>query len=114
MLKTVDWEALAWEPVRPGVERKSFSGDGATVALHRLQPGHEPRPHSHPNEQIVYILSGEVDFHIGGDTVRLRGGGLAVVPANVMHHAEVVGDEAVLNLDVFTPMRPEYDPSPGS
>lgn len=114
MLKTVDWEALAWEPVRPGVERKSFSGDGATVALHRLQPGHEPRPHSHPNEQIVYILSGEVDFHIGGDTVRLRGGGLAVVPPNVMHHAEVVGHEAVLNLDVFTPMRPEYNPPPGS
>jgi len=25
-----------------------------------------------------------------------------------MHWGEVVGDEAVLNLDVFTPQRPEY------
>lgn len=112
MLKTIDWDSQAWEPVRPGVERKSFSGDGATVALHRLQPGHEPKPHSHANEQIVYILSGVVDFHIGSETVRLRDGGLVVVPPNVMHHAEVVGDEPVLNLDVFTPTRPEYDPPP--
>jgi hypothetical protein len=25
-----------------------------------------------------------------------------------MHYAEIVGDEPVLNLDVFTPNRPEY------
>lgn len=109
MLKSIDWESRVWETVRPGVERKSFSGTGATVALHRLHPGHEPKPHSHAHEQIVYILSGEVDFHIGTETVRLRGGGLAVVPPNVVHYAEVVGSEPALNLDVFTPCRPEYD-----
>ena len=43
----IDWSAIPWTPVRQGVERKAFSGDGATVALHRLMPKHEPRPHSH-------------------------------------------------------------------
>jgi quercetin dioxygenase-like cupin family protein len=31
-----------------------------------------------------------------------------VIPPNVMHWGEVVGDEPVMNLDVFTPRRPEY------
>ena len=107
-IHSIDWEAIEWTPVRHGVERKAFSGDGATVALHRLHPGHEPKPHNHVHEQIVYILAGTVDFHIGDEVVRLGPGGLAVVPSNVMHHAVVVGDEPVMNLDIFTPARPEY------
>jgi quercetin dioxygenase-like cupin family protein len=85
-IHAIDWNAQPWERVREGVERKAFSGEGATVSLNRLQPGHEPRPHNHPNEQIVYIL----------------------VPPNAQHWGVVVGDEPVLNLDVFTPKRAEY------
>lgn len=106
----VDWNAIPWEPVREGVARKSFAGEGATLALHKLAPGHEPKPHQHPNEQIVYILAGKILFHVGeqDEQVLLSAGGLLVVPPNTMHWGEVVGDEEVLNLDVFTPKRPEY------
>jgi len=107
-IPNVNWEEMEWTPVRSGVERKAFSGKGATLALHRLQPGHEPKPHNHVHEQIVYIVSGTVDFYIGDEVLRLGAGGLAVVPSMVMHHAVVVGDEPVINLDVFTPSRPEY------
>ena len=37
-----------------------FGQSAATVALHRLMPGHEPRPHSHPHEQIAYIIEGRM------------------------------------------------------
>jgi quercetin dioxygenase-like cupin family protein len=106
--KNVDWNQIPWERVREGVERKAFSGDGATLSLNRLQPRHEPRPHSHPHEQIVYILEGCIDFHIGEAVTRLGPGGLLVVPPGATHWGEVVGEEAVLNLDVFTPKREEY------
>lgn len=108
----IDWSALAWKTIRPGVEQKAFSGTGATLAIHRLQPDHEPKPHKHENEQIAYIVSGTVDFHIGDQVVRLGPGGIVTVPPNVMHHAVVVGDEEVINIDVFTPARPEYAPLP--
>ena len=104
----IDWNELTWKEIRPGVEQKAFSGEGATVALHRLMPGHEPKPHSHVNEQIVYILSGTIRFHVGDESHLLGPGGLLVVPPNVTHWGEVVGDEPVMNLDVFTPRRPEY------
>jgi quercetin dioxygenase-like cupin family protein len=104
----IDWNAVPWTPVRDGVERKAFSGDGATVTLHRLWPGHKPQPHAHANEQIAYILAGTIRFHVGGDEHLVGPGGLLVIPPNVEHWGEVVGDEPVLNLDVFTPRRPEY------
>jgi quercetin dioxygenase-like cupin family protein len=62
-LHMVDWESIPWELVRDGIVRKAFSGTGATVALHRLMPKHEPRPHKHAHEQIVYILAGHIRFH---------------------------------------------------
>jgi quercetin dioxygenase-like cupin family protein len=104
----IDWNEIPWERVRDGVERKAFSGDGATVALNRLMPGNEPRPHAHPHEQIAYIVSGTMDFHIEDTVHRMGPGSLLVVPPNAQHWGVVVGDEPVLNLDVFTPKRAEY------
>ena len=64
----IDWSTMEWKQIRKGVEQKAFSGSGATVALHRLMPGHEPKPHSHPHEQIAYIMAGRIRFHIGEET----------------------------------------------
>lgn len=100
-----NWAEMDWEVVRDGVYRKIFTGDGATIQLTRLIPGHEPSPHAHPYEQLVYILSGEIDFHVADTVTRLKPGGLLKVQPNVQHWGEVVGDEPVLNLDVFTPKR---------
>jgi quercetin dioxygenase-like cupin family protein len=104
----IDWSKMDWQPVREGVDRKAFTGQGATVALHRLMPGHTPSPHKHPHEQIVYIMAGQIRFHVGAEHTLLGPGGLLVVPPDTMHWGEVVGNEPVLNLDVFTPARPEY------
>lgn len=108
----IDWSKMPWTPVREGVERKAFSGEGATVALHRLMPGHKPQPHSHPNEQIAYIISGTIRFFIAGEAHDVGPGGVIFIPANVEHWGEVIGDEPVMNLDVFTPRRPEYAKAP--
>ena len=91
----INWDDLPWEHVREGVDRKAFSGEGATLALNRLMPGHEPRPHSHPHEQIAYIISGQIRFFVGGTEHLLGPGGVLQIPSNVEHWGEVVGDERV-------------------
>lgn len=107
-IHSIDWDQTDWTFVREGVERKAFSGAGATVALNRLMPGHEPRPHSHAHEQIAYVISGRIRFFLNGEARLLGPGGLLLIPPHVEHWGEVEGDEPVLNLDVFTPRRPEY------
>ena len=49
---------------------------------------------------------------MNGQSHLLGPGGLLHIPPNVEHWGEVVGDEPVLNLDVFTPLREEYAPAP--
>jgi quercetin dioxygenase-like cupin family protein len=104
----VDWEKIEWQKVRPSLERKAFTGQNATMALHRILPGFTGMPHSHSHEQIIYILEGVVDCHIGNEVVRLGPGGLATVPPNVEHHLDLIGDKPCLDLDIFSPARPEY------
>ncbi|MDK2766095.1 MAG: cupin domain-containing protein [Sphingomonas sp.] len=105
----VDWAKMEWKNVRKGVDRKAFTGELATIALHRLHPGeHEPFPHAHENEQILYIIEGTVDCIIGDECTRLGPGGIAVVPPNIVHSLKIIGNETVLNLDIFAPARPEY------
>ncbi len=107
-MHSIDWNEIAWTHVREGVDRKAFSGAGATVALNRLMPGHEPKPHSHPHEQIAYIISGQIRFFVDGKEKLCGPGSLLCIPPHAEHWGEVVGDEPVMNLDVFTPRRREY------
>lgn len=108
MLHFANWNELKETVIREGVSRKAFTGEGATLAINYLKPGHEPKPHSHMYEQIVYIIEGKVKFNVGDEYVILEEGGLLVIPPNVEHYAEALGDKTVVNLDVFTPKREEY------
>lgn len=53
-------------------------------------------------------MSGTTDFHVANEVFRLTAGGKLILPLNTMHYAEVVGDEDILNLDIFTPTRAEF------
>jgi quercetin dioxygenase-like cupin family protein len=101
----IKWDDIPWEFMREGVERKLQSSKNATVQLTRLMPGHEPRPHSHPNEQIAYILAGQIDFFVNDEVRRVGPGEMLIIPPDARHWGEVVGDVPVLNLDIFTPRR---------
>ncbi len=107
-MKLKNLEALHGVVARPGVLRRSFSGEQGTIAFTTLEPGHAPYPHSHPHEQIVYILSGRARFHVGDEEAVVGPGDMLVVPSGVEHWAEAVGDEAVLDLSLFSPRRDDY------
>jgi quercetin dioxygenase-like cupin family protein len=107
-MKLASFDQLATTPVRDGVHRKVFTGEGATLAWTTLEPGHTPRPHSHDYEQIVYIVSGRVRFTVGDEEAIVGPGDMLVVPPGVEHWAETIGDEPALDLSIFTPRRDEY------
>lgn len=102
------WEDLPREDVRPGVSRAGFRGNDVFTCMNWLEPGMEVRPHSHPHEQLAFVLKGRMRFRIGDDTVEVGEGGMVRIPPGVTHCGEVVGDETVVNLDVFSPLREDY------
>ncbi len=102
------WDELPKEVVRAGVERVGFRGDDVLMVMNWLTPGMETNPHSHPFEQLAYIVSGRMKFVIGEDTFEAGPGSVIRIPPDVEHYGEPIGDEPVLNLDVFSPIRDDY------
>jgi quercetin dioxygenase-like cupin family protein len=107
-MKRAAFDQLNNTRARPGVERRVFSGEGATLAFTTLAPGHSPRPHSHPHEQIVYMLSGRARFVVGEEETIIGPGEMLLVPPGVEHFAQTLGEEPAVDLSVFTPRREEY------
>jgi quercetin dioxygenase-like cupin family protein len=71
-------------------------GDRMIAALMRMPAGTGSEPHSHPNEQWVYILEGTMDSTVDGRQ-HLAGPGSAVyIPANTIHHAKATTDGDVV------------------
>lgn len=106
--KVYRWEKLPREEVRPGVTRTAFRGDNALMVMNWLEPGMEVRPHSHPFEQLAYIIAGRVRFTIGDEVVEVGPGEVVRIPPDVTHCGEPVGEETAINLDVFSPVRDDY------
>ena len=102
------WDKLPKEVVRAGVERAGFRGDDVLMVMNWLTPGMETNPHSHPFEQLAYIVSGRMKFVIGDETFEAGPGSVIRIPPDVEHYGEPIGDEPVLNLDVFSPIREDY------
>ena len=94
--------------MRKGVSRSGFRGDDVLLVMNKIEPGMDINPHSHPFEQVVYIVEGRVRFHVGDEVVEAGPGSLIRIPPDVMHYAEPIGDEPALNLDVFAPIRDDY------
>ena len=62
--------------------------------------------HSHPHTQITYIVSGEFDFTIGGETRTVRAGDTLLKTDSVPHGC--VCRKAGVLLDIFSPMREDF------
>ena len=112
MLETENWDALEWTAVRRGAERKIILTAATTLQLIRFHPGHDINPHTHDFEQVVYILSGTLDYFVAnekGEMVahRMVAGSTLAIPAGARHYAQNVGSEPVLNLDIYPVPRPE-------
>ena len=90
------------------LERRIFTGEKAML-VHNIVPAHGTIPaHKHPHEQISYVLSGECDVTVCGETRHVTDGGVAWFPSNEEHLVVNTADRPLLVLDVFSPIREDF------
>jgi len=91
-----------------GVTRKilSYSKNLMAVEL-QFQKGAVGAKHSHPHEQIGYVISGRLVYQEEGceDKV-LQTGDTYYVKPDAVHGVEILEDTKLL--DIFTPMREDF------
>ena len=90
-----------------GLRRQVMSYSPSIMLVrHTMVQGWVGARHSHPHEQLVYIVRGRIRFQHPGGTFDVGPGNSFLVPGNVEHQASALEDSEVL--DVFTPMRQDY------
>ncbi len=77
----------AYSPVSGGC----VEGERMIVALMRYPAGKPSDAHSHPNEQWIFILEGELEMQFDGKWHRGTPGDVFYVPANKIHQARNEG-----------------------
>lgn len=94
-----------------GLRRQVMSySPGMMLVRHRMSRGWVGARHSHPHEQMVYVVSGHLVFQHPGGQFNARTGDSFLVPGGVEHQASALEDSEVL--DIFTPYREDYAPAP--
>ena len=107
-----DVSVVAGNTVRPtapeaGLERRVGAyNDKLFLAEHRMEKGWVGAAHSHPHEQIVYVVSGHLRVVADGKTFDVRQGDSFAVRGGVQHQASALEPSVVI--DVFTPCREDY------
>lgn len=106
--RLLDWTKCKWTQAREKIQFVTYQGaETMTTTLGEVIPGHDAGPHSHKYEQLVMILQGECDFYVDGVPYNMTAGCVMAIPPHVEHYIVAKGTEPVLNLDVFTPKRPD-------
>lgn len=91
----------------PGMLRQLLAyNEKMMLVRHHFTKGWKGTCHSHPHEQLVYVVTGCILFQGGEETVELRSGDSVIVEGNIEHQATALEDSEVL--DVFVPFREDY------
>lgn len=105
-------ELPAWFDVRSsrkvslglGIDSTPIIGHGVALSYVQLQPNAEAKMHAHVEEQIAFVLEGEMEFEIGGERRLLRPGMGVTIPAWVPHAARTFESHCT-EIDIFQPPR---------
>ena len=90
----------------PGITGYYAHGDKSTFGYVELKKGSSVPLHHHINEQITYIIEGQLDMVIGGAACSLTAGMYHVIPGNTPHLAVAITDCKII--DAFAPVREDY------
>ncbi len=100
------WDEIALEKVTEMVSRKIVTGEREMMAQVYLKRGCLVPLHSHPSEQMTYVLQGALRFVVAGEEITVREGEVLHIPSAVQHQAEALED--TFELDVFSPIRQDW------
>ena len=89
---------------RTDLQRHDLSAPGREAVQVRvdLAPGVTFGRHSHPGEEIIYVLAGAIEYDVEGKPpVTLKAGDVLFIPAGAVHAAKNVGVETASELATY-------------
>jgi mannose-6-phosphate isomerase-like protein (cupin superfamily) len=82
-------------------------GLGACILFIDAPPGGGPSPHTHPYEEVLILLEGEVTVVAGDREIVARAGDVVLIPADTPHAFTNTGDGPLRQIDIH--LSPSFD-----
>ncbi|TCT12283.1 quercetin dioxygenase-like cupin family protein [Natranaerovirga pectinivora] len=96
-----------WEDLGSGIKRRIAAYHENLMAVEMTFEENSVGPiHSHPHEQISYILEGEFEFTVGDEKKVVKAGDCTFKEPNIPHGAVCLKKGRLI--DVFTPHRQDF------
>ena len=88
---------------RTDLQRQDLSIPGHEALQVRVDfaPGASFPRHTHPGEEIIYVLTGTLEYEVSGKPVRLKAGDVLFVPPGTVHAARNVGTTPAAELATY-------------
>jgi quercetin dioxygenase-like cupin family protein len=80
---------------RTDLQRHDLSAPGREVIQVRVDfaPGYVAPMHTHPGEEIIYVIEGTLEYEIAGKKSKVKAGDVLFVPAETPHTATNIGSD---------------------
>ena len=91
-----NWNEMTRSVISPHystAEGPTIKGEKIEVGHYRYSAGTGAKPHKHPEEQLVNVLSGRMRFRVGAEERVLGPGDAVLIPPNTEHEAWTVDGE---------------------
>lgn len=98
------------QEISPNVFRKISKLNDLMMVILRFENGPMPTAdpyHSHPHEQITYVIKGELLFIIEGKEYKLNAGDTITIESNQKHTIQTLSESVEL-IDTFSPIREDF------
>ncbi len=106
-LTICDGSKVKWFHAFENLQRKVHAyNDKLMLTEHHMAKGSVFPRHSHPHEQLAYLISGHIKVVCGDYTFEGRAGDSFVVRGGIEHQVWAI--EESVALDIFTPVREDY------
>lgn len=112
-VRYIDVNKLEEYPANPkgSITRRVFHSDHNTFSPALVKAGHVGTPHTHPHEQVLVCLDGELKVICGGKTYMMQPGHVLVIPSFVEHSAYNETEQPIHIYEIFYPARMAYEAS---
>ncbi len=95
------------QPAGEGCTRRILAVNQSQMLVEvRFEKGAVGADHTHPHQQITYVLEGRFEARCAGQKAILGPGDTVTVPAGALHGMTAL-EQGVL-LDIFTPIREDF------
>jgi quercetin dioxygenase-like cupin family protein len=83
----------------PGWRGRHFDSLSMTFGYWEFDAGSSIHEHSHPQEEVWFVIEGELEITVGGETRTAGPGGAAIVPPGERHSVVAHTDGRALAVD---------------